>query len=150
MDFKNKVAAKYKLWLEVCLQAKKNNMRILLLMLVMTSGLFAQEQIYNVQQYCIDNKPFTSQGCDIQGNEYSFVFVDETKNEVVLFLSDTKISYQIVEQSKPKASEAGGYKLKSSQGLVDMRIDATKSTIEFVNPERRITLKVGKSTKASR
>ncbi len=116
-------------------------------MLCLSSGVFAQEKIYNVQHYCIDNKPLTSNSCDSQGNEYSFVFVDRSKGEVVLFLSDNKITYSIVEEVKGKSAEVTGYKLKNAQGLVDMTINAQKTRIEFLEPSRKITLKVGKSTK---
>ncbi len=122
-------------------------MKILLIMLCLTTGVFAQEKIYNVQHYCIDNKPFTSNDCDSQGNEYSFVFVDRSKNEVVLFLADNKITYTIVEEVKGKSTEAIGYKLKNAQGLVEMSINPQKTRIEFLEPLRKITLKVGKSTK---
>ncbi len=116
-------------------------------MLTFSTGLFAQEQIFNVQQYSIDNKPFKTQGYDLTGNEYSFVFVDKSKNEVVLFLSDTQIKYSIEEVNKGTSSTPTTYKLRNAEGIVDMSIDKSKTKIEFLEPNRRISLKVGKSTK---
>ena len=132
----------------VCTAIKKHTtMKILLLMLTLSTGLFAQEQIFNVQQYSIDNKPFKTQGYDLTGNEYSFVFVDKSKNEVVLFLSDTQIKYSIEEVNKGTSSTPTTYKLRNAEGIVDMSIDKSKTKIEFLEPNRRISLKVGKSTK---
>lgn len=116
-------------------------------MLSLSFGAVAQEQIYNVQHYCIDNKPLTAYDCDSEGNEYSFVFVDKSKSEVVLFIADNKIKYTIVEELKGKSAEVLGYKLKNAQGLVEMNINQQKTKIEFLEPTRRISLKVGKSTK---
>lgn len=116
-------------------------------MLSLSTGLFAQEQIFNVQQYSIDNKPFNTQGYDLTGNEYSFVFVDKAKNEVVLFLSDTQIKYTIEQETKATSSSPTTYKLRNAEGIVDMSIDKSKTKIEILEPNRRILLKVGKSTK---
>ena len=122
-------------------------MKILLLMLSLSTGLFAQEQIFNVQQYSIDNKPFKTQGYDLTGNIYSFVFVDKSKNEVVLFLSDTQIKYTIEEEIKGTSTTPTSYKLRNADGVVEMSINKSKTKIEFLEANRRISLKVGKSTK---
>ena len=37
----------------------------------------AQEQVFNVQKYCVDELPIKKGQCDISGNEYSWVFLDE-------------------------------------------------------------------------
>ncbi len=114
-------------------------------MLIFTSGMVAQEKIYNVQQYCVDNKPFTALGCDVSGNEYSFVFIDSAKKEVVLFLSDTKLSYELVKNDA--SAEIQKLTLRSVEGITEMTVSANETQIELVNPQRRIKLKVGKSTK---
>ena len=123
-------------------------MKILLLMLTISTGLFAQDQIFNVQKYCISNKPTKNKGCDVSGNEYSFVFVDKAKNEVVLFISDTQFKYKIEEEINGTVSSSKSYKLRNDQGVVTMIVDKSKTKIEFLEPTRRITLTVGKSTKA--
>jgi hypothetical protein len=43
---------------------------------VVSCSIYAQEQVFNVQRYCVDEKPFKQGECNISGNEYSFVFLD--------------------------------------------------------------------------
>ena len=120
-------------------------MKKLLFMFLLGQALFAQQQVYNVQKYCIDEKPLVSNQCDISGNEYSFVFIDQVKMEVTLFLSTNKFKYQIVEIKKQ--SGASAFKLKNDAGSASMTIRDDK-TIEFMQPDRRIKLTVGSSTKS--
>ena len=54
-------------------------MKKLILMLLMSSGAFAQQRVYNVQQYLIDEKPFHKGEYDLKGNEYSFIFINNDK-----------------------------------------------------------------------
>ncbi len=116
-------------------------------MLLFTSGMLAQDKIYNVQHYCIDNKPFTAVGCDLSGTEYSFVFIDSGKKEVVLFLSDTKLTYEIVKSESNDSGRIQDYTLRNQEGITEMTVSADKTKIDFIHPQRQITLKVGKSTK---
>ena len=120
-------------------------MKLVLMFLLMAFGANAQKQIYNVQQYCVDEAPFQSDKCDIKGNEYSFVFVDAKKDEVALYISDTKITFEIV---AVKTTERGFiYTLKDQTGAVEMTINKAQDKIVFIGSTRHITLKVGKSTK---
>jgi hypothetical protein len=49
------------------------------LFLLLSGSMYSQEQVFNVQRYCVDEVPFKSGECDISGNEYSFVFLDEKR-----------------------------------------------------------------------
>jgi hypothetical protein len=114
-------------------------------MFLITSGVYSQRQVFNVQQYCIDEKPFRNAECDNKGNEYSFVFLDIKKNEVVFFLTEIKFEYQIVESKKDSNNTI--YLLKNDSGTTEMKVNNAKTKIEFLNPNRHIFLTVGKSTK---
>ena len=120
-------------------------MKKLIFMLLLTSGVYAQKQVFNVQRYCIDEKPFKKGECDSTGNEYSFVFLDVKKQEVVFFLTELKFEYQIIAFK----TEATGttYTLKNDKGNMEMKVNNTLTNIEFSTPERHIFLTVGKSTK---
>ena len=120
-------------------------MKKLIFMLLLTSGVYAQKQVFNVQRYCIDEKPFKKKECDKAGNEYSFVFLDEKKKEVVFFLSDIKFEYQITGFKKDANNTY--YTLRNNKGIVEMKVSKGKTKIEFIGPERHVFLIVGKSTK---
>lgn len=123
-------------------------MKKLLLMLLVSSGIYAQENVYNVQQYCIDEYPFAKGECDTKGNEYSFVFMNRVKKEVVLFLADNKLKYTII-KNEPYSADRNFtiYTLKDKDGEVQMKINEQENKIEFLHPDRRIYLKVGRTTK---
>lgn len=120
-------------------------------MLLICSSAFAQKQVYNVQWYCVDEKPFKKEQCDISGNEYSFVFVDVAKKEVVFFFTSMKLKYSISD-SYPDSTDANYnyYILENEHGRVDMRINKAGNKIEFIHPDKIIYLTVGKSTKLER
>ncbi|MFV8370710.1 hypothetical protein [Flavobacterium sp. LB2R40] len=119
-------------------------------MLLLTSGIYAQEQVYNVQRYCIDEKPFKQGECNIAGNEYSFVFIDTNKRDVVFFLTDTKMKYKIVDSSIfSKDRNYRSYTLENGEGQVEMRVHQQHTKIEFLHPNNHIYLTVGKSTKGT-
>ena len=120
-------------------------MKKLLFILLISSAAYSQQQVFNVQQYCIDEKPLAANDCDIKGNEYSFVFLETAKKEVVLFLSDTKLKYEITAAQKEGAYTV--YNLKGTSGPATMKINSSKTKIEFLEPEKRISLLVGASTK---
>jgi hypothetical protein len=120
-------------------------MKSVLIMLLLTTGIYAQEQVFNVQQYCIDEKPLRNGECDTKGNEYSFVFLDVKKGEVILFMSDLKFVYQIT--ATKKDSNDTLYALKNGVSHAEMRLNGTKTKIEFLQPSRHIKLIVGKTTK---
>ena len=120
-------------------------MKKLIFMLLLTSGVYAQKQVFNVQRYCVDEKPFKKGECDNAGNEYSFVFLDEKKKEVVFFLTDLKFEYQII-GSKKEANNTY-YTLKNNTDTVEMKVNNGKTMIEFIGPERHVFLTVGQSTK---
>ena len=121
-------------------------MKNLILMLLLTSGVYAQKQVFNVQQYCIDEKPFMKGQCDITGNEYSFVFLEIQKKEVVFFLTELKFKYQITD-TKADATHTI-YTLKNETGETTMTVNNARTKIAFLAPHRNIFLTVGKSTKA--
>ena len=121
-------------------------MKRIVLMLLLTSGVYAQKQVYNVQQYCIDEKPFKQGQCDMSGNEYSFVFLDVKKSEVVFYLTEVKFQYQIITTQTDSSSTI--YTLKNGIDETMMKVNNAKSKIEFLTPNRHIYLTVGKSTKS--
>ncbi|WP_333599866.1 hypothetical protein [Flavobacterium sp.] len=121
-------------------------MKKVMLLFLLTSGVYAQKQVFNVQQYCIDEKPLQQGECDQSGNEYSFVFLDVKKHEVVFYLTDLKFVYQIID-AKTNAV-ATTYKLKNDLGETEMKVNKAQTSIEFLNPERHVLLTVGKSTKS--
>ena len=127
---------------------KDGTMKKLIFILLLSCGAYAQQEVYNVQQYCIDSIPFKKGQCDISGNEYSFVFLDSKKNEVVFFLTDTKIKYTIresyVDEKNPNFK---WYILDNEKGTTEMKINKQKTKIEFYDPSNHIFLTVGKSTK---
>ena len=120
---------------------------ILLVLLLVACGTYSQTKVYNVQHYCIDEKPFNAGQCDISGNEYSFVFVDLKKGEVKFFLTQMKFEYQIIATKKEAAHTL--YTLKNEVGTVGMKVNNEQTKIEFLAPNRNIYLTVGKSTKAA-
>ena len=119
-------------------------MKKLIFMLLLTSGLYAQKQVFNVQRYSIDERPFKKGEIDNVGNAYSFVFLDEKKKEVVLFLSDLKFEYQIT--SSKKVANNTYYTLTNNKSIVEMKVSNSKTKIEFIGPERHVFLTVGPST----
>lgn len=121
-------------------------MKTLLLLLLMTSGLYAQKQVFNVQKYCIDETPGTTSDCDVSGNAYSFVFLDNIKNEVVLFLTDSKFKYQITKSEIHPTHTS--YTLNDGNHESTMKVNTQKTRIEFLTANRNIFLTVGKSTKS--
>jgi hypothetical protein len=124
-------------------------MKKIMLMLLLTGTMYAQEQVFNVQRYCIDEKPFRQGECNSSGNEYSFVFLDTQKHAVVFFLTATKMKYKIVDSGVlPQDRNYTFYSLENEQGQVEMRINKQHTKIEFLYPNNHIYLTVGNSTKA--
>ncbi len=129
----------------------KNNgwMKKIIVLLLLSGGMYAQEQVFNVQRYCIDEQPCRKGECDRAGNEYSFVFLDAKKSTVVFFLTDMKLKYTIltsaVFSSDPNYTV---YTLANEKGQTEMRINQQHTKIEFLYPNNHIYLTVGKSTKA--
>lgn len=122
-------------------------MKYLMILLFFAANLTGQTRVFNVQEYCVDEKPFAKGACDIKGNEYSFVFLDSAKNEVVFFFTSMKLKYQILEM-KPDPNYTF-YLLKGADGLVEMKINSEQTKIEFLYPNNHIYLTVGASTKKS-
>lgn len=114
-------------------------------LLLLTSSIYSQKQVFNVQRYCIDEQPLAKGDCDITGNEYSFVFLDPKKHEVVFFLTEIKFEYQIIDSKKDSNNTI--YILKNDLGDIEMKVNDAKTKIEFLYPDRHIFLNVGKSTK---
>ena len=124
-------------------------MKKIIVLLLLTSGLYAQEQVFNVQRYCIDEQPFKQGECNITGNEYSFVFLDTQKRDVVFFLTATKMKYKIVDSGiLPQDRNYTFYTLENENEQVEMRVNQQHTKIEFLYPDNHIYLTVGKSTKA--
>ena len=123
-------------------------MKKLLFLLLLCGSAYAQKQVYNVQWYCVDEKPFKKGQCDISGNEYSFVFVDNAKKEVVFFFTSMKLKYTIKE-IYPDANQKGYtyYVLENETGRTDMRVNITGTKFEFIYPDKVVYLTTGKSTK---
>ena len=118
-------------------------------MLLLTSGVYAQSEVFNVQRYCVDSKPFKKGDCDITGNEYSFVFLDNIKKDVVFFLTDVKIKYKILSsQAEGVNSDVITYILQNKTGITKMKISNKKTKIEFIDDFNHIYLTAGKSTKS--
>ncbi|MFV5693747.1 hypothetical protein ACM55K_17125 [Flavobacterium sp. LT1R49] len=124
-------------------------MKKIISMLLITGGLYAQEQVFNVQRYCIDEEPFKKGECDRTGNEYSFVFLDTKKSNVVFFLTEMRLKYKIVKSGvfsfDPNYTV---YTLENEKEQIEMRINKQNTKIEFLYPNNHIYLTVGKSTKA--
>ena len=120
-----------------------------MLALLISASAFAQKKVYNVQRYCVDEKPFAKGDCDISGNEYSFVFMDEAKKEVTLFLTNIKMPFRIdssvVSQVDPQYTV---YTLSDAKGVYEMRLNKAGNKMEFHLPDNRIYLTVGASTKS--
>ncbi len=120
---------------------------LLMLPLLATS----QKKVYNVQHYCIDQKPLAKGDCDISGNEYSFVFMDEAKKEVTLFLTSMKMPFTILSSNQSEVDPSFRvFAISDPRGTYEMRLNKTGTKIEFHLPENRIYLTVGASTKALR
>lgn len=119
---------------------------IAFLLLAFSATVFSQEKIYNVQWYCVDEKPFAAKQCDISGNEYSFVFLDEKKQEVVFFFTSMKIKYAISSVDKTDKGFAR-YDLIREGRPTEMRIYSSGKKIEFHDEDRLIELITGASTK---
>ncbi|MES2576885.1 MAG: hypothetical protein V4589_04690 [Bacteroidota bacterium] len=124
-------------------------MKKIIVLLLLTSGMYAQEQVFNVQRYCIDEQPFKQGECNITGNEYSFVFLDTQKRDVVFFLTVTKMKYKIVDSGiLPQDRNYTFYTLENENEQVEMIVNQQHTKIEFLYPDNHIYLTVGKSTKA--
>lgn len=127
---------------------RKKSMKKIVLLLLLTSGLYAQKETFNVQQYCVDVKPFKKGECDISGNEYSFVFLDHAKKQLVFFFTDTKLDYKIVESHIEELHpDYTSFTLENEKNSMTMRMNKQKSKIEFIDASNHIYLTVGKSTK---
>jgi hypothetical protein len=50
-------------------------MKYFIALLLLSGSMYCQEQVFNVQRYCVDEVPLRLR--DISGNEYSFVFSTE-------------------------------------------------------------------------
>lgn len=123
-------------------------MKKLIVMLLLTGSMYSQEKVFNVQRYCIDEIPFKKGECDISGNEYSFVFLDTKKNEVVFFLTDMKMAYKIIHSGVLASNpEYTSYTLENTTGIIEMKVNKLQTKIEFLFPNNHIFLTVGKSTK---
>ena len=123
-------------------------MKKLIFVFLLTGSIYAQEQVFNVQRYCVDEKPFKQGECNISGNEYSFVFLDTQKREVVFFLTATKMKYKIINSGVFSLDKNyTTYTLENEQEQVEMRINKQQTRIEFLYPNTRIYLTVGTSTK---
>lgn len=124
-------------------------MKKFFLMLLLASGVYAQKQVYNVQSYCVDIKPFKKGECNISGNEYSFVFLDTQKKDVVFFFTNIKLNYKItqthIDEVNPNYT---WYILENEKGITEMKINKQKTKIEFLDASNHIYLTVGKSTKS--
>jgi hypothetical protein len=108
----------------------------------------AQKQIYNVQWYCVDQKPFKKGQCDISGNEYSFVFIDVAKKQVAFYFTEMKLKYTITDSYQDTTDPTYRYYiLENENGRTDMRVSKTGDKIEFIEPDKVIYLTVGKTTK---
>ena len=124
-------------------------MKKIIVLLLLSGGMYAQEQVFNVQRYCIDEKPFRQGECNIAGNEFSFVFLDTQKRDVVFFLTATKMKYKIVDSGiVSQDRNYTFYTLENENEQVEMRINQQHTKIEFLYPNNHIYLTVGKSTKA--
>ena len=124
-------------------------MKKLILLLLLTSAMYSQKKIFNIQHYCIDELPFKKGDCNLSGTEYSFVFLDTNSSEVIFFLTDIKLKYKIVNSTTSKTNPVfTSYILKDAMGEVEMRVNKQKTRIEFLYPDKHIYLKVGKSTKS--
>lgn len=124
-------------------------MKKLIVLLFLTTAMYSQNKVFNVQHYCIDETPFKKGQCNLSGNEYSFVFLNATNSEVTFFLTDIKLKYKIVTSTVTKADpNYTSYILKDALGEVEMRVNKQHTRIEFLYPDKHIYLKVGKSTKA--
>ena len=124
-------------------------MKKLFLLLLVSGAMYSQQQIFHVQRYCVDEKPFKKGACDISGNEYSFVFMDEKKKEVVFFFTDMKLEYKIVDSAVSTINpDYTHYTLENQSGQIEMKINKLKTKMEFLYPDKNIYLTVGKSTKA--
>ncbi|MFV8379561.1 hypothetical protein [Flavobacterium sp. LB3R33] len=124
-------------------------MKKIIVLLLLSGSMYAQEQVFNVQRYCIDEKPFRQGECNIAGNEYSFVFLDTQKRDVVFFLTATKMKYKIVDSGiVSQDRNYTFYTLENENEQVEMRVNQQHTKIEFLYPNNHIYLTVGKSTKA--
>jgi hypothetical protein len=131
------------------LRKKNRPMKKLLFLFLLTSCIYAQKEVFNVQKYCIDAKPFKKGQCDISGNEYSFVFLDTQKKEVIFFFTNVKIKYKILEtQPETKNKNEISYSLANDKGVTEMKINNQKTKIEFLDATNHIYLTVGKSKKS--
>ena len=130
------------------LPPKTITMKKLLIMLLLTSGVYAQVEVFNVQHYCVDSKPFRKGDCDIAGNEYSFVYLDTKKKDVVFFLTDIEIKYKIIASYVEVSPNAMSYTLENEKGITKMKVYKQKRKIEFIDAFNHIYLTVGKSTKS--
>ena len=124
-------------------------MKKIMLLLLLSGGMCAQEQVFNVQRYCIDEQPFKQGECNVSGNEYSFVFLDTQKRDVVFFLTATKMKYKIVDSGiVSQDRNYTFYTLENENEQVEMRVNQQHTKIEFLYPNTHVYLTVGKSTKA--
>ena len=123
-------------------------MKYFIALLLLSGSMYSQEQVFNVQRYCVDEVPFKTGECDISGNEYSFVFLDIKKNDVVFFFTNMKLKYKIM-NSVVYAPDPNYvlYSLEKEKGTVDMKINKQHTKMEFLYPNNHIYLTVGKSTK---
>jgi hypothetical protein len=123
-------------------------MKKMIVMVLLTGSMYSQEHVFNVQRYCVDEIPFKNGECDISGNQYSFVFLDTQKNDVVFFFTDMKLVYKIINSAVYSSdSNYTLYTLENERGQVEMKVNRQNTKMEFLYPNNHIYLTVGKSTK---
>ena len=131
------------------IKKESRSMKKMILMALLTAGsMYSQEHVFNVQRYCVDEMPFKNGECDISGNEYSFVFLDTQKKDVIFFFTDMKLVYKIVNSMVYSPdSDYTLYTLENIKGQVEMKVNKKNTKMEFLYPNNHIYLTVGKSTK---
>ncbi|HEY0092465.1 MAG TPA: hypothetical protein VGB43_08265 [Flavobacterium sp.] len=123
-------------------------MKKLILMLLLAGSLYSQEQVFNVQKYCVDEAPFKKGECDITGNEYSFVFMDLKRQTVVFFFTDMRLEYKIIDSALSATDPSfTHYTLENGKGRAELKVNKQKTRMEFLYPNSHIYLTVGKTTK---
>ena len=121
---------------------------LLIFVFLFAANAYSQDKVLNVQWYCVDEAPFKKGQCDISGNEYSFVFIDSKKKEVVFFFTGMKLKYQIVSAATDaKNPDFTVYHLLDKKTPVEMRINKKQTKVEFLYSNNRIYLTTGQSTK---
>jgi hypothetical protein len=107
-------------------------MKYFIALLLLSGSMYCQEQVFNVQRYCVDEVPLR---LEIFQEMNIRLCSRQKKNDVVFFFTNMKLKYKIM-KSVVYAPDSNYilYSLENEKGTVDMKINKQNTKMEFYIP----------------